>query len=339
LVNEVLPAALLKLSYKETQSVHLITFDSNVRHYSVKVKDMKTLSMSYWWKSGDGNNYFQAIQKCHELFQSFDATKPVRVLTISDGEVEDPEETNKASAVFVEYINSNGFSINSQAVRLFTSNNQPDTKALCTLLQINNTTTSELLDIETKASNEMMAAKIAALFQTDNFSSRKILSDEKRIFLNLPWDSTALTQVMIRPGQNLVWLKEVPSNKIQIGESPVKVVMQKPLTLGAYQSLMEQKLHYILDHMKILKVVGTVEANKVVDAMLAHFQAHENNLNHTDLTSNDFSVLGAVMTVSKLIVNRKKISGQLSAIAHDEKIRNFNSLQIAEYLRDKPSAH
>lgn len=320
LTNEIIPLVLSKLSYKKSESVHLIAFETNTQHYSVTVENFESLSI----QAAGGTNMAPAVRMCHSLFSSLDANKPVRVLTISDGQVGDCRETEKAATAFVEFLSTSEFSINSQAVRLFTSKSQPDTKALCSLLQINNTRPSQLADIAAKESNENIATVIAALFQTDNFSSGTSLTMETKLGLKFPWDTTLLSQIMLLPGENLFWLKKVPSQEMKISDSLVKVVMQKPVTLNKFQRLMEGKLFYIVDHMKILKVVGTVEANKSVELMLRYFEEKESNLARP-LT------IGKYFNVDS--VPRKKISELLAAIAEDENIQKLDSAQIAEYLR------
>lgn len=314
--NEVIPLFLSKLSYKNSHVIHFITFESNTQMYSVTVERMKSLPI----RASGGTHMAPAVRKCQILFQSFNRHEPIRVLTISDGQVGDRQETEKAATAFVEHLKSRDISINSQAVRLFTSSSQPDTKALCSLLQINNTTTSQLLDISTSETNEAMATKIAELFKSDSLSSSQSLTTDGKIIMKFPWESAASAQLTLVPGENLFWLTAVPSEELKIGDVPVKVSMQAPLTLDKFQDLMEGKLFYIVDHMKILKVIGTDEANKKVKQMVEYFEKKE-----TDLAEKSPPVDESVQ--------RKKISEVLTNIADDDKVKLLDSAEKAEYLR------
>ncbi|CRK94874.1 CLUMA_CG008366, isoform A [Clunio marinus] len=315
LTNEIIPMALSMLSYKKLQTIHLITFDSLSQLYTVTVERMKSLPI----RAQGGTNMAPAIRKIQILFETFQSDKPIRVLTISDGQVGDRQETEKAAAGLVEFLKDREFTINSQAVRFFTSETQPDTKALCSLLQINNTTTSQLIDIPAEEENEIIAEQIASLFMSDNLCDGQTLSTDSEIILKFPWE-TSTSQLTLVPGENVFWLKEIPSDEIKIGEEPINIVTETPLTLPKFQALMEGKLFYIVDHMKVLKVVGTEEANNKIEKMVKYFQNTENDLE--DSFNNEVKA------------TQRKIADILTVIADDKTVTNLNSAQKAEYLRE-----
>lgn len=313
--NEIIPLFLAKLAYKASDVIHFITFDSNTQLYTVTIDSMKSLPI----RATGATKMSPAIRKCQELFKTFNKNEPIRVLTISDGKVVDGRETEKAATSFVEFLGGLDFSINSQAVRLFTSASQPDTTALCSLLQINNTTTSQLADISTRERNDPIATKIANLFKADNFSTGLRLKTDENIILKFPWDSTATSQVNLVPGDNLFWLKKAPSTGTKVGKFPVTIVMQEPLTLLKFQELINLRLDYIIDHMKILKVVGSQEANDMVRKMLEYFEIRE-------------SFLAAESDLNKAYY--MKISKLLAKIANDDNVKKLDSARKAEYLRN-----
>jgi hypothetical protein len=107
--------------------------------------------------------------------------KPVRILTISDGEVSDRKETEREVSKLVDLLKIKNLTINSQAVRLFTSSTQPDTAALCSLLQLNNATTSQLIDISGFEDDEVIIDKIVKLFKGDNLSAYENLMTESKV--------------------------------------------------------------------------------------------------------------------------------------------------------------
>lgn len=317
--NEILPLFLSKLSYNPSQVVHLIEFETAAYLHSVTAQRMKTLLI----EADGGSALAPAVKKCLEVFKKL-SKNPVRLLTISDGEVLDLPETQRAAGDFVEFLKTRSFAINSQSVRLFTSIDQPDTSALCSLLQVNNTTTSKLIDISTSESNETIATKMANLFISDNLTDDQSLTTESKIIFKFPWQSSPTSELTLIPGENLFWFKGLLPNAIKIGAADVKVLMQAPLNLAKFQALMEgNKMFYIVDHMKILKIVGTEEANRSVKKIVQYFQEKENML----------ALKSPLVRFFKIdSMRRKKVSNFLALIEKDD-VKLFDSAEKAEYLR------
>lgn len=159
--STIIPLILSKLFYKASQIIDLVTIYGTSRYYRKTFEEMKTFSIPV----GGDANMGSTFKEVHKLFESLDPSRPVRVLTIASGQFTDRAEAENAALPLITFLNASHFSINSQAVRLFTSNSNPDTKALCSLLQINNTTTCQLADIDVKESDETIATKIANLFR------------------------------------------------------------------------------------------------------------------------------------------------------------------------------
>jgi Mg-chelatase subunit ChlD len=141
--NEIIPLFLSKLGYTPDDQVTLILFDTECEMYTLPIQNVRSLPVMAY----GGTEMAPAVWNCQRVFELSDDSKPVRLLTISDGQVQDQVETEMAAARFVEFLKTKNFTINSQAVRLFTSSSQPDTTALCSLLLLNNLTTSQLTDI------------------------------------------------------------------------------------------------------------------------------------------------------------------------------------------------
>lgn len=118
--------ALEKLSYNSESFIHLITFDNDFEYIKMQVKDLKTRPMGC-----RGCTFMAgAVRKLQSLLETFDQSIPVRILTISDGEIHDSSETTTAGAGVASFVSQFNNRINSQAVRLFTSSSQPDTTGL-----------------------------------------------------------------------------------------------------------------------------------------------------------------------------------------------------------------
>ncbi len=315
-VNEIFPLVMSKLDYGEYDTIDLIGFGKECVHKEVwtrsfvrKCSDVKS----------DGSTIFapaiKVLRLTLEKIQRYYPNKPIRVLTISDGAIKDHDDAENETKKLIEFLATSELTINSQAVRLFTSDDQPDTKASTYLLQINNTTATNLLDISATESDENIANAIAALFQSDGFQNNQILEFETSIVLKYPWNSLQSKRMTLVPGWNIFWLKLVPTGAIKLNDSPIKVIIERQLTLSAFHQLMDTKLGYIADHMKILKIVGTTEVKGSVDQIFEYFKKTENFLALKGSTTNN-----------------KMISNMLDGIAKN--VTNFSdSAQMAEFLR------
>jgi hypothetical protein len=275
--------------------------------------------MKSFLKAQSGTN-IPIYEKCKEIFQNFDLNKSIRVLTISDGQIANRKKTEKAEDDFVDFCKRSNFAINSQAVHLFTSEIQPDTSALCSLLQINNMITCRFAEISTTESNDEIATKIANLFKNDNLVNGQNMNTKSENVMKFPWESST-QQLTLLPGENVFWLKGMPSEDIKIGDTPVTIQMQSPLTLHQFQSLMAEKIEFIVDHMKILKVVGTKEAGNVMTRILEYFETTEETL-----TKKSPQVKNSNL--------ERRISIILANIVENENIDDLDSTQKVEYLRE-----
>lgn len=320
IVNNILPHFLSKLFYDDNQVVHLITFDTDTELFSTNIKMLETMKIA----SRRGTVMTPAVVKLQELLKTFDCIKPIRLLTISDGQVHDCVNVQSSASQLVEFLKKHNFSINSQVVRLFTGNSQPDTTALASLLQLNNTTTSILIDISSSVACEEIVDKMVDLFKTDNLDCGQTLTTKGSILLKYPWE-TSSSHLTLTPGDNLFWLKSIPDNETKINNNQVIVVPQQSLTVLKFQALMD---NFIADHMRLLKIIGTRETENTVIQMLEYFEQKEDYL-----ISNSLAV-----QIGLDWIHSKKISKVLDVIAKDDSIKSLDPAQKAEYLRQTGSS-
>lgn len=311
-VKDIIPMVMSELCYTESQTIDLITFGKSTEyHPNVTASSMQSLPII-----ADGTSYMApAIRVLRETLERFKAnhpSNPYRVLTISGGAINDIDDTEKETKSLIEFLDKSNFTINSQAVRLLTSESEPDTKALCGLLQINNTTTSKPADINASESKETIAKTIADLFRSDDFGKCKVLRLEEQIILKFPWNIPSL-EIVLEPGWNVFWLTQIPTGVPTLSAGPeswpMEVIHHNQLALADFQTIMDTKLDYFADRMKILKVVGTTEANQTVRRIFEYFQTIENKLAPAD----------------------RKISNRLAGIANTTVTFN-NSKEMAEFL-------
>lgn len=273
LTNDVIPTVLKKLSYDDKKIIHLVTFDSIGDSFTASVNQLRTLPIS----CRGCTNMATAVIIVHETFKNLDPSKPVRLLTISDGIIDDREETEKAAIELYNYLEGRNFSINSQAVRFFTSANQPDTTALCSLLRLNNVTKSQLLDICVRDDGEQTAIKIAELFD-DGFCGSQVLKSKEKNLMKNPWDREPTDSLRLMPGENVFWVLGIPQEEFELEDEIIEKAMQPQLSIAEFQIIMEEKLEHIIDHMKILKIIETTEASETISRILRYFMTREEEL-------------------------------------------------------------
>ncbi|XP_037047523.1 uncharacterized protein LOC119082194 [Bradysia coprophila] len=313
-VRQIIPLVMSKLGYAECYHINLITFHDNAETFHLTSRELKASNLT----NTGSTRFAPAITALRTILNGFAKNypnEPMRVLTISDGDIHDHDEAAIETKKLVEFLAESGLTINSQALRLFTSSSQPDTKALSYLLQINNTTATQLYDASAAWPDEAIASEIVKLFQKDNFQNYQFLHFERSIVLKFPWNSHTSMRVILSLGWNIFWFKQVPTGVVKLGNDAVNAVVQNQFSLGMFHELMESKLEYITDHMIVLKVVDSPEANRMVNQIYECLKKQEDTLAVKSSTS-----------------NKKIISNLLDGIAKNK--TNFqDSEQMAEFLR------
>ncbi|CAF3331798.1 unnamed protein product [Rotaria sp. Silwood2] len=334
-VNKILPDIFTSLNYSDNDIITLITFDSSPNKYTIPIKKLSSFTIKCQGQTfmAPGitmlTNFIrnELPKDCHAL----------RLLTISDGEVHDQSEVQIAATQLTSLV-KNDFLINSQAVRLFTSSSQPDTRAVSSLLQLNNTSNVNLLDLKTSLNDREISVTIASLFSNDSLNRHAVLKSEEKILKTTPWQISTQNTISLFPGENVFWLNKLPTETLTVGEKKVKIHMQEQLTVETYEKLLKTKIDYYINQLKILKIVNTVESQKEINDIMNYFQNIENSLLSNDkdvnILLNDSSLRARLQYLKNSIIRKKKsFVMRLSQIANDDKVSQLNSAQQAEYLR------
>ena len=137
-VNEILtkvfPKVYDKLNFPENKMIHLLTFQSNVKYYTYNKNDFKNSTIN----GGGGTRMSEIPNQLENILNKYNSDKSICLLTLSDGEIADQDETQNNAASLVKKLNGRFSNLNSQAIRFMSSNYaEPDTRALCSLLQLN----------------------------------------------------------------------------------------------------------------------------------------------------------------------------------------------------------
>ncbi|KAL7014465.1 hypothetical protein ACKWTF_015943 [Chironomus riparius] len=333
IVNNVLPKFFEILSYDPETVINLITFESSTRLYKLKVKEFHNVELF----SLGGTYMSPAVSMLLSLFKEFQfSVSGLRILTISDGDVYDQEETKVLGDKLAGFASKCNILVNSQAIRFFTYG-QPDTTALCSLLQLNNVEKSQLTDIEAGKPHEDIARTMADLFVNDGFDQPMKLQSSDSIFYKFPWDKEPTNQLQILPERNnIFWVHEVPkeSQIITLDGETVAITIHEDITFD--QLLNFTKLDFLVDRIKILKILNSSTAKETIERIVAFFATLEDIL--IKLAENEAidprSIENRVRLCKLNAITSRTFTTFLETIANDQKIHELNSEQKANYLRN-----
>ena len=302
------------------------------------------------------NRLMQDISKLAESGNGA-SNRPLRILTLTDGELGDQEQTLDA-AQRLRGLLEGQFLVNSQAVRIFTSSSQPDTRGLSGMMQLSTAKQANLLDVDMyRLKMDEIATLLAEQFVDDNLLQRTTLEASQPIVLHSPWKAPSAT-LSLSPGENVFWLRDLPHSVSTDGSSSsaagvtfriagtndvVNVVLCDPLNEETYRSLLKQKIDFFTNQLKVLKVLGTAAALAEVQQILAYFSAldksvavPEGEVKKLLEGSKGLRDRLAYFKAAALKSNRS-VSAAMAQIANDERISKLNSAQAAEYLRSSDS--
>ncbi|CAF0914678.1 unnamed protein product [Rotaria sordida] len=200
-VNRILPRIFKTLDYANDQIITLITFNDNANKYTIPVKELpkfKIQSQGCTYMALAISILIQTIlielpTDCHAL----------RLLTISDGDVADQDRVQIEATQLTSLI-KNDFIINSQAVRLFISTAQPDTRAVSNL--------------KANLSSEEISTTVVNLFSSDSLNRRALFKSAEPILKSTPWQMNDSDAISLTLGENLFWLSKLSTDKLTIAQ-------------------------------------------------------------------------------------------------------------------------
>ncbi|OUM61119.1 hypothetical protein PIROE2DRAFT_62707 [Piromyces sp. E2] len=254
------------------------------------------------------------------------------------------KKTVKFSNEIVDIIQKKKLLVNSQAVRFFTSNRQPDTRGLSSCLQFSNVSDPKLIDI---FANEYQYNEYEELFKSDGFENEIILSCESDSIKIEPWDNYG-KEINIRKGENVFWLKKEIGDKLLKGDNLLKIKelkdgknisvnasLKENISLNNYQNIISEKINYYMKKLKVLRILGSEKSLEEMDKIIKFFDDFENKLVLKENIQNlDNSLNSRMILISKQIEKKKNsLVNKMNQIKNDEKVTQLNSQQQADYLR------
>ena len=298
IITQILPNMLTKLNYLDDDIIHLITFESCVEYHQMTKKQLENSTI----KDRGGTYMSEVFDELSKII----LTKQTcfRILTISDGDVSDQTETLQKGSEFAAKIKGK-YSINSQAVRFFTSSWQPDTTALSSVLQLSTVGKPTLIDIDSHQDDNKIVDILYSLFIDDLDSNIKLQSKTNNLRID-PW-AVPVKEIRLIPGKNVIWSSVPDGLELLIGKKdvhPVKVEKAAEVSKDNYKEILGEKINCYIQKLKVLKVVGTEQAKKEMDDIIKSFHSIE------------------------------PVSAKMEQIRNENNIDHLDSEQKAEYLRN-----
>ena len=298
IITKILPNMLTKLNYLDDDIIHLITFDSWVEYHQMTKKQLENSTI--------GDRGGTSMSGVFDELSNIILTKQTcfRILTISDGDVMYQKETLQIASEFAAKIKGK-YSINSQAVRFFTSSSQPDTTALSSVLQLSTVGKPTLIDIDSHQDDNKIVDILYPLFIDDLDSNIKLQSKTNNLRID-PW-AVPVKEIRLIPGRNVIWSSVPDGLELLIGKKdvhPVKVEKAAEVSKANYKKILGEKINSYIQKLKVLKVVGTEQAKKEMDDIIGYFHSIE------------------------------PVSAKMEQIRNENNIDHLDSKQKAEYLRN-----
>ena len=288
IITQILPNMLTKLNYQDDDIIHLITFEDIVEYHPMTKKQLEKSTIRSM-RDDDMREAFKVLDNIIHTKQTC-----FRILTISDGNVMYQKETLQIASEFAAKIKGK-YSINSQAVRFFTSSWQPDTTALSSVLQLNTVGKPTLIDINSAQDDNEIVDILYSLFIDDLDSNIKLQSKTNNLRID-PW-AVPVKEIRLIPGRNVIWSSFPYGLELLIGKKdvhPVKVEKAAEVSKDNYKEILGEKIDCYIQKLKVLKVVGTEQAKKEMDDIIKYFHSiepvsakmeqirNENNIDHLD---------------------------------------------------------
>jgi hypothetical protein len=329
LYNEILPKVFEKLNYSANDNITALLFDSNLNIYHETIDTMK----NRYVRSGGCTYMTKAVNYLQEYFDTIDG-KNIRLLTISDGELDDQTQTVHMASEIARSIDGR-FNINSQAVRFFTSERQPDTRGLASILQLNSHNQIKLIDINSNLEKDVIIAQIVSLFYSDGLDMTSKLVSDRAVIMSSPW-SKPTDSIILSAGENILWLNDLP-NEIFIEEIKINFQVEN-IPSNQLESVIHPKLLQFVDKLRLLKVINTNESKEEISKMMEYLTKFQqwtetNNVDTIKFLGNN-SLRGRIDYFKHVLEKRKKtIYNVMLQIANDDRVGKLNAAQQADYLR------
>lgn len=349
IITKILPKTLEKLGYKQSDTIHIVLYNypdeesykkqnyyhsgnKGAEYVQFQVKELLTSNIG----SRGSTNLGPGLRLLPKVFSNL--SDKVRFLHISDGQIQDMDDAVECSEEIHKIIN-NGRKINSQAIRYMTGG-QPDTRGLSSTLKFGNTVSSQLLDIQYVTDEigfNMVADKIFQQFDSDGLTYKIELKTDSDYIMTNPWENP-VSYTTLSIGQNTLWFKEMPKSiGISGVEADLKPETSDDINLSNITDVIDDRLNYYVDRIRILKIVNTDDSKAEISNILGYFERFHTYLNTLEIVQNSEYTPDLKFRFNNIKRNieqrRKSLFMKLQQLANDDIVTQLNSAQQADYLR------
>ena len=339
-VNEILtrvfPKVYDKLHFKEDKKIHLLTFDHNVISYIYNKKDFKNSSIY----GGGGTSMSEIPIELEKILNNFNSNKAICLLTLSDGMISDQDQTQENAENLVKKLNGRFTNFNSQAIRFMSSDYaEPDTRALCSLLQLNSNLQNNNSDIlltfnpiDNNNNNnfnmsdnkcEELATKICKLFESSK-GSGWILKAKINIYFKIDPSGENLSFLELPKGKTTVFINKLCANHISNDISLSSKDNSKKGSLVSKGEVTQNNLYQVYQEI-IEKLMKKVIINKGIE--------------NTNSKNNNKNIINFIKDLEDKTPGTKKGNKNLTKvfenINNDQSANNLNGNQLNDYINKK----
>jgi hypothetical protein len=344
ITQKVLPAVFSKLGYSKDSKITILAFDNICEEKEYIVSGLTKCSLY----ARGGTCMHPAVLKLKSYLKNI-KTDGVRIIALSDGGIYDKVETKSAAdALNLEF--KGKLRINSQAVQIFSSNYaNPDTIALCSLLQMNNTKSSQMANIFEMNSFEEQVNEIVNLVKDDGLDyTLELDANGKSVFKKDLWANDYTQKISLKRGDNIFWLdpklvEDIKSseNYFKVSGKPVSVVFESKMEgVEEVSGLIGSQIKHVFEYLKVLRIINSDISHEVMSNILQMYRELEAQLTFKDDDIVPFEALASSDFSSRMVYLRHEMrkrnvgfSMKMAQIVNDNTIDSLNSAQKAQYLR------
>ncbi len=328
IIRKVMPKVFDLLKYPENKKFYFIGFESYVHYYEMTKNDFL-----YSTITGSGGTSMQNVpSKLEEILEKLTTYSNINLLTLSDGIIEDQRETQNNAESLFRKLNGLYNNINSKAI-LFKSSTyaNPDTLALCSLLQFNSLENSNEKNLTTFSPNynqnqqlndnevNDFANLIASLFP-NSLSEWEIYSIKEN--LRIEPKGKTFKNLKLTAGKHTVFVDNVYDNLNDIvtlcssQSKSIDLINKGEVTQNNLHKVYDQVFENIINQVVENRVLNTKESNNKIDNYIKYVENLENN--------------------TKGNKNRKRyVSRVLNEIKNEKNIDNIKGEQLKIFIQER----
>ena len=333
ILTRVFPKVYDKLNFTDDKTIHLLTFDSSINVYSYNKNDFINSTLN-----GSGGTCMGEISiQLENILNKYDSNKIICLLTLSDGMISDQQKAQDNAEKLMKKINRRFTNFNSQAIRFLSSNYaEPDTRALCSLLQLNsnfrNNNTDILLTFNPADNNgnsmsenkcEELANEISKLFD-DSKSSGWIFKSVMNTKFKIDPYGEKLSVLELPKGKTTLFIDKICGKDISKDFALFTEDKSKKGSLFSKGEVTQNNLYQVYQD-----AIETLMKKVIINKGIQNSISEENNN----------KIFNFIKELEEKTPGTKKRDGKLTKIFeninNDQSAINLNGNELNDYISKK----